>query len=171
MHRPFLQMPDPRLRRVATPVPEIDDRIRALWNEMLMAMYAMPGVGLAAPQFGEPLRLAVLDCSDGRNSPVRMANPELLDASEAMREHEEGSPNIPGHFARISRPAKVDVRYVDEQGATVDRRFEGLWSTSVQHQIDHLNGKLFIDHLTPMKRRMILAKHTKAVARSAKGKD
>ena len=163
MTRPFLMVPDKRLRTVCASVDAVDDGVRAVWREMLAAMYAMPGVGLAGPQIGEMRRLAVVDCVG--DAPVRMTNPEGLHASVKLREHEEGSPNMPGLFAMVERPRAVTVRYLDEQGDVVERDFVGLWATSVQHQIDHLNGKLFIDHLSPVKRKMLLAKHAKNMKR------
>ena len=163
MTRPFLMVPDKRLRTVCPPVEAVDDKVRAVWDEMLGAMYAMPGVGLAGPQIGEMRRLAVVDCVG--DAPVRMANPEVLHASAKLREHEEGSPNMPGLFAKVERPRAITARYLDEQGAVVERDFVGLWATSVQHQIDHLNGKLFIDHLSAVKRKMLLAKHAKNMKR------
>jgi len=163
MTRPFLMVPDKRLRTVCAPVEAVDDGVRAVWDEMLSAMYAMPGVGLAGPQIGEMRRLAVVDCVG--DAPVRMANPEVLHASVKLRAHEEGSPNMPGLFATVERPRAITVRYLDEQGEVVERDFVGLWATSVQHQIDHLNGKLFIDHLSPVKHKMLLAKHAKNMKR------
>jgi len=165
MTRPFLMAPDKRLRTVCPAVETVDEHIRTVWDEMLAAMYAMPGVGLAGPQIGEMLRIAVVDCSDARDEPVRMANPEVLHASAKLRTHEEGSPNIPGLFAKVERPRAITARYLDENGAQVERDFVGLWATSVQHQIDHLNGKLFVDHLSPVKRKMLLAKHAKNMKR------
>jgi len=165
MTRPFLMYPDKRLRTVCPAVEAVDDNLRAVWDEMLAAMYAMPGVGLAGPQIGEMQRLAVVDCSEGRDSPVRMANPEVLHESAKLAEHEEGSPNIPGLWAKVSRPRAITARYFDVQGEVVERDFVGLWATSVQHQIDHLNGKLFVDHLSPVKRKMLLAKHAKNMKR------
>ncbi|MBL4806508.1 MAG: peptide deformylase [Rhodobacteraceae bacterium] len=161
MTRPFLTYPDKRLKAVCPLVDTVDDHVRAVWDEMLKAMYDMPGVGLAAPQIGEMLRLAVVDCSDKRDQPLRMANPEILHSSGIFREHEEGSPNIPNLWAMVSRPRAVTVRFLDENNELVERDYVGLWATSVQHQIDHLNGKLFIDRLSAMKRKMILAKHAK----------
>ncbi len=163
MTRPFLMAPDKRLRTVCVPVEAVDGGVRAVWDEMLAAMYAMPGVGLAGPQIGEMRRLAVVDCVG--DAPVRMANPEVLHASVKLRAHEEGSPNIPGLFAKVERPRAITARYLDEQGEVVERDFVGLWATSVQHQIDHLNGKLFIDHLSPVKRKMLMAKHVKNMKR------
>lgn len=157
----FLIWPDRRLTLVAAPVAEIDDEARALWARMEALMYAMPGVGLAAPQIGAPLRLAVVDCEEGRRAPIHLANPELLEASAEMRAHDEASPNLPGVFARVERPAAVRVRYLDRDGAVAERWFEGLWSTSVQHQIDHLDGRLYFHRLGPVKRRMLLDRYAK----------
>lgn len=157
--------PDKRLKTVCAPVQSIDDGIRAIWDEMLNAMYGMPGVGLAAPQIGEMQRLAVVDCSGTHNAAIRMANPEILHASAKMNEHDEASPNLPGLSGKVSRPRAVTVRYMDENGDTVEKDFVQLWATSVQHQIDHLNGKLFIDHLSPVKRKMLIAKHAKNMKR------
>ncbi len=165
MTRPFLMYPDKRLRTVCAPVAVVDDRVRAVWRDMLAAMYAMPGVGLAAPQIGEMQRLAVVDASDSHDAPLRMANPEVLHASGILREHQEGSPNIPGLWAMVKRPRAITARYLDENGIVVEKDFVGLWANSVQHQIDHLNGKLFIDHLSPIKRKMLLAKHAKNMKR------
>jgi peptide deformylase len=164
--RPFLIYPDKRLRAIAAPVEAVDDEVRALWDEMLEAMYAMPGVGLAANQIGMLKRVCVVDCSPGQDKPIRMANPEILHASIEFRDYEEGSPNLPGLSATVSRPRAVTVRYLDESGEQVEKDFVKLWATSVQHQIDHLNGKLFFDHLKPVKRKMLLAKHAKNVRRA-----
>ena len=158
----FLLWPDKRLKTVAEPVEKVGDEEVAIWNRMLKAMYAMPGVGLAAPQIGVMRRLAVVDCSeDGAPDPIRLANPELLESSSETRNHDEASPNLPGVHARVTRPALAKVRYLDEGGATVERWFEGLWATSVQHQIDHLNGMIFVDRLSRMKRRMVLDRYAK----------
>lgn len=161
MKRTILQWPDKRLRTAASPVSQITDEIRTLWDDMIDTMEAMPGVGLAAPQIGVMLRLAVVDASDNRGAPIRLANPEILEASREMNIHDEGSPCLPGVSAKIKRPAKVLVRYLNDKG-TVDRReFTGLWATSVQHQIDHLNGKLYFHNLSKMKRDMLLKKASK----------
>ncbi|MFV0472754.1 MAG: peptide deformylase [Pikeienuella sp.] len=157
----FLIWPDRRLSARATPVERIGEAERALWERMLTAMYAMPGVGLAAPQIGVPLRLAVVDCAETGRAPIRLANPELVEISTETREHEEASPNLPGVSARIARPASVLVRYLDETGESRERRFDGLWATSDQHQIDHLDGKLYFHRLGPVKRRMLLDRHAK----------
>ncbi len=159
--RPFLIWPDKRLRTPAQTVGKIDDRVNDIWRDMLDSMYAMPGVGLGAPQIGIMERLAVVDCSSDQSEPIRMANPEVLHASARLNVHEEGSPNVPGHFAKVSRPRAVTVRYTNEHGDEVEREFVQLWATSVQHQIDHLNGVMFFDHLSPLKRKMLLSKHSK----------
>lgn len=161
MLRPFLIYPDKRLKAVAIPVEKVDANIHALWDEMLAAMYLMPGVGLAAPQIGVSRRVIVVDASPTSDSPLRLANPEVLSTSEAQNSHSEGSPNLPGLRAEVTRPAEVTVRFLDRDGVTVERSLSGLWATSVQHQIDHLNGMLFFDRLGPVKRRMLLTKHAK----------
>ncbi|WBU53857.1 peptide deformylase [Paracoccus sp. SCSIO 75233] len=159
--RPFLPYTDRRLHIPADPVEAVGESIRMIWDDMVDTMEAMPGVGLAAPQIGIMLRLAVVDASDKRGQAVRMANPEILHASVKMRDHDEASPNLPGVFARISRPRAVTVRFLNEENETEDRDFVGLWATSVQHQIDHLNGKLYVDHLSPLRRKMLVAKSAK----------
>ena len=161
MIRPCLPWPDPRLRTPAAPVEAITDTIRAHWTDMIDTMEAMPGVGLAAPQIGVMLRLAVVDASETRGQVVRMANPEVLHASVQMRAHDEASPNLPGVWARIERPRAVTVRFLNDQGAIEERDFVGLWATSVQHQIDHLNGKMYFHHLSKLKRDMLLRRAQK----------
>ncbi|HMQ42682.1 MAG TPA: peptide deformylase, partial [Paracoccus sp. (in: a-proteobacteria)] len=138
---------------------------RMIWDDMIDTMEAMPGVGLAAPQIGIMLRLAVVDASEKRGQAVRMANPEVLHASVQFRDYEEASPNLPGVSARISRPRAVTVRFLNDQGEIEDRDFVGLWATSVQHQIDHLNGRLYVDHLTPLRRKMLVTKSAKLAKR------
>jgi peptide deformylase len=121
----------------------------------------MPGYGLAAVQIGVPLRLAVVDCSTERGQAILMANPQVLRASGQMREHDEASPNLPGVSAVISRPRAVTLRYMNAAGEIEDRDFVHLWATSAQHQVDHLAGKMFFDHLSPLKRKMLIAKAEK----------
>ncbi|MBB3711168.1 peptide deformylase [Limimaricola variabilis] len=161
MTRPFLRWPHATLRKPAAPVAEITDEIRAIWDEMIEAMEAMPGVGLAAPQIGVSLRLAVVDASDGRGQAVRMANPEILHASVQLREHEEASPNLPGVSAVISRPRAVTARFLNAEGEIEERDFVGLWATSLQHQIDHLEGRMYFDRLSRLKRDRLVAKARK----------
>lgn len=161
----FLAYPDKRLRTVCADVETITDDVKQIWQDMLNSMYAMPGVGLGANQIGVGLRLAVVDCSDGHNEPVRKANPKGLHASAKLRIDEEGSPNVPGVWAKIERPRAMTVEYMDENGVRVEKDFVGLWATSVQHQIDHLDGKMFFDHLSPVKRKMLQAKAAKLAKR------
>jgi len=158
----FVMWPDKRLKTAAEDVVAIDDAVRAIWAQMVDAMEAMPGVGLAAVQLGIMRRLAVVDASEARGQAVLMANPEVLHASAQMREHEEASPNLPGVYAKISRPRAVTVRFLNESGAVEERDFVGLWATSVQHQIDHLAGRMYFDHLSKMKRDMLVKKARKA---------
>lgn len=167
--RPFVPWPDARLRQAAEPVEAVTDDIRAIWEDMIDTMEAMPGygVGLAAPQIGVMLRLAVVDASDTRGQAVRLANPEIVAASEQLQDHEEASPNIPVVSAKIRRPALVTVAYLDEAGDRVERQFDGLWATSVQHQIDHLEGRVFLDRVKPVKRQMLLRKLEKLGRRRA----
>lgn len=159
--RPFLRWPDPRLRTAADPVEGITDDVRAIWQDMIETMDAMPGVGLAAPQIGVMFQLAVVDASDGRNRRIRLANPQILDVSQATNGHEEASPNLPGVYAKIIRPRDVAVRFMDETGTYVRRDFVGLEATSVQHQIDHLQGKMYFDRLSKVKRDMLLRRARK----------
>lgn len=158
MIRPCLPWPNKALRTPAEEVREITDDIRAIWQDMIDTMEAMPGVGLAAVQFGVMKRLAVVDASEDRGRAIRMANPEIIDASAVMREHLEASPNLPGVSAKIKRPRGVKVRFLGEDGALHEQDFVGLWATSVQHQIDHLNGRMFFDHLSRTKRDMLIRK-------------
>ena len=160
--RPILRWPDPRLRRRAATVEAVTDATRALWDEMIAVMEAMPGVGLAAPQLGVMERLAVVDASEARGQAIRMANPEILDASREMAERSEASPCLPGVSAVVRRPARVTVRFLNEAGVIDRRELEGLWAVSVQHQIDHLEGRMFFDRLSRVKRDMILRRAKKA---------
>jgi len=158
MIRPCLQWPRQVLRRPAADVAEITPEIHAIWADMVDTMEAMPGYGLAAVQIGVPLRLAVVDCSTGRGQAVLMANPVVLHASAQLRPHDEASPNLPGVSATIERPRAVMVQFLNAQGALEERDFVELWATSAQHQIDHLAGKMYFDHLSVVKRSMLIAK-------------
>jgi peptide deformylase len=159
--RPCLPWPHKSLRTPAVPVDAITDDIRAIWDDMIDTMVAMPGVGLAAPQIGVGLSLAIVSAAGTREGTIRLANPVLLGASVELREHDEASPNLPGVWARLKRPAQVWVRYLDTSGETVEREFSGLAATSVQHQLDHLAGRMYFDNLSPLKRKMLLAKAEK----------
>jgi len=163
MIRPFVPYPDKRLKTVCEPVEAVTDEVRGIWADMVETMDAMPGVGLAAPQIGVMLRLAVVDCSEERGQAVLLANPEVLHASAKLREHEEASPNLPGVSAVIKRPRAVTVRFLNTAGQVEEKDFVGLWATSVQHQIDHLNGRMYFDNLSKVKRDMLLRKARKGV--------
>ncbi|MFT3690755.1 peptide deformylase [Paenirhodobacter sp.] len=159
--RPYIPYDDRRLHTPAEPVTAVTETVRMIWDDMIETMEAMPGVGLAAPQIGIMLRLAVVDASDKRGQAVRMANPEVLHASVQLRKHDEASPNLPGVSAVIERPRAVTVRFLNDRGEVEERDFVGLWATSVQHQIDHLNGRTYLDHLSPLRRKMLVQKAKK----------
>ena len=159
--RTCLPWPDKRLRTKAEDVAEITDEVRAIWQDMIDTMEAMPGVGLAATQIGVMLRLAVVDGSTERGKAVRLANPEILHSSIELREHDEASPNLPGVSAKVKRPRAVTVKFLNENGMIDRRDFVGIEATSVQHQIDHLNGRMYFDRLSKVKRDMLLRKAKK----------
>ena len=161
MSRSVVPWTHPCLRRAASPIEKITPEIEDIWRDMIAVMEAMPGVGLAAPQLGLDMALAVVDASTERGKAIRMANPEILHSSIEPRDHEEGSPNLPGVWAKVTRPRAVTVRFLNAQGQWDRHDFVGLWATSVQHQIDHLQGKMFFDRLTRMKRDMIIKKARK----------
>ncbi|SLN17088.1 Peptide deformylase 1 [Aquimixticola soesokkakensis] len=161
--RKCIPWPDRVLRTPAKEVSAITPEVEAVWQDMIDTMEAMPGYGMGAPQIGVSLRLAVVDCSTERGQVVRMANPEVLHASVKLREHEEASPNLVGVSAKIERPRAVTVRFLNAAGEIEERDFVGLWATSVQHQIDHLNGKMYFDHLKPVKRQMLIKKAQKRI--------
>lgn len=160
--RPFIPWPDNRLRTAAADVGPVTDEHRAIWADMIDTMEAMPGVGLAAPQIGVMLRLAVVDASDERGRAIRMADPEIVSATDAVNTYPEASPNLPGVSAKITRPARVTVAFTDHFGMRVRQEFVDLWATSVQHQIDHLAGRMYFDRLSRMKREMLLKKARKS---------
>ncbi|MEM6635958.1 MAG: peptide deformylase [Pseudomonadota bacterium] len=161
---PILIHPDPRLKKMAAPVDKPSDELRRLAEDMLETMYDAPGIGLAAPQVGVPVRLLVMDCKnedDAPPKPMVLLNPSVVWRSEAMSTYEEGCLSIPEQYADVERPEEVEVSWMDLDGAQNSQRFEGLWATCVQHEIDHLDGKLFIDYLGPLKRQMITRKMVK----------
>ncbi len=158
MKRDILIHPDPRLKKACAPVADLSDELRKLADDMLETMYDAPGIGLAAPQVGVLSRLIVLDCvkeEGAKPRPLVMFNPEVVSASEETSVYEEGCLSIPEQYADVTRPAEVEVQWIDRNGVVQREGFDGLWATCVQHEIDHLNGKLFIDYLGPMKRQMI----------------
>ncbi|MEM7743455.1 MAG: peptide deformylase [Pseudomonadota bacterium] len=174
MKRPILIHPDPRLKKVCEPVPDITDGVRALAQDMLDTMYDAPGIGLAAPQVGVNARMLVMDCSKRDEStdppqPMCLINPEITAASDTLSEYEEGCLSIPEIFANVTRPEAVTVRYLDADGNEHERDFEGLWAVCVQHEVDHLNGKLFIDYLSQMRRQLITSKMKKLKRERARG--
>jgi len=163
--RPFVAWPDRRLRTPAAPVEAVDDGVRAIWQDMIDTMVAMPGVGLAAPQIGVMLRLAVVDETGTGHAAFRLANPEIVASAAELSRHEEASPNLPGVSAMLERPEWVEVVYLDESGTRRRRRFSGLASTSVQHQIDHLDGRMYFDRLGRVKRQMLIERARKLARR------
>ncbi|NOD36375.1 MULTISPECIES: peptide deformylase [unclassified Ruegeria] len=164
MKRNILIHPDPRLKKVCAPVGDLTDELRKLADDMLETMYDAPGIGLAAPQIGVLDRLIVLDCvkEEGETPrPLIMFNPEVIASSDETNVYEEGCLSIPDQYAEVTRPKVVDVTWMDQNGNLQQETFDGLWATCVQHEIDHLNGKLFIDYLKPLKRQMITRKMQK----------
>ncbi|OWU86070.1 peptide deformylase [Oceanicola sp. 22II-s10i] len=162
MKRPILIHPDLRLKKVAEPVADISDELRKLADDMLETMYDAPGIGLAAPQVGINSRLIVMDCvKEGTPKPYVMFNPRVIARSEEKNVYEEGCLSIPEQYGEVTRPAEVDVQWIDRDGKEHVEAFDKLWATCVQHEIDHLDGKLFIDYLSPMKRQMITRKMQK----------
>ncbi|WP_200812480.1 peptide deformylase [Roseisalinus antarcticus] len=162
--RSILIHPDPRLKTAADPVASVTDDVRRLADDMLETMYDAPGIGLAAPQVGILKQMLVMDCVKDDAEPPRpmvLMNPEVTWASDETNVYEEGCLSIPEQFADVERPASVEVRWMDLDGASRTERFDGLWATCVQHEIDHLRGKLFIDYLKPLKRQMITRKMVK----------
>ena len=167
--REIIKLPDPRLRLVSKPVQRIDDEVRTLVADMLETMYAAPGIGLAAVQVGVPLRVVTLDLAkkEEPKKPQVVINPEVLWSSEERGTYEEGCLSIPEIYEEIERPAQVKVRYMDLDGKTVEVDANGLLATCLQHEIDHLNGVLLIDHLSRLKRDRIVKKFAKAAKREA----
>lgn len=166
-HRDIIIIPDKRLRLVSEPVKSIDGEVKKLVDEMFEAMYAAPGIGLAAIQLAVPRRVVTLDISkkDEEKRPQAFINPEVVWASEDSSVYEEGCLSIPDYYEEVERPARVKVRYVDIGGETREVDAEGLLSTCLQHEIDHLNGVLFIDHISKLKRDRVMKKFAKAAKR------
>lgn len=170
--RNILIHPDPRLKKVATPVATVNDDLRRLADDMLETMYDAPGIGLAAPQIAVMSRMLVMDCAkedDATPEPMVLINPEVTWRSEEHNVYEEGCLSIPEQYAEVERPTEVEVSWTDLDGQARRERFDGLWATCVQHEIDHLDGKLFIDYLKPLKRQMITRKMQKLKREMARG--
>jgi len=161
---PIITAPDPRLKKKCAPVDQVDDEIRTLMDDMLETMYHAPGIGLAAPQVGVTKRVLVVDVSDDddKNKPVCMANPEVTWSSDEKNVYEEGCLSVPEQYADVKRPKKVRISYLDRDNKAQEIEADGMLATCVQHEIDHLEGVLFVDYLSSIKRGMILRKVQKA---------
>ena len=161
--KPLIILPDPLLRQVSKPVERVDDSLRRLADDMLETMYDAHGIGLAAIQIGLPMRLLVIDLAkeDDEPAPHVFVNPEILESSDERSVYEEGCLSIPEYYAEVERPASVRVKYVDRDGREQEIKAEGLMATCLQHEIDHLNGVLFIDHISKLKRDMVMRKFRK----------
>ena len=166
---PIVEVPDPRLKTVSTPVEKVDDELRALIADMFETMYDAPGIGLAAIQVGVPKRVIVMDLQeeeDEEGKPIKaprvFINPEILDPADELSTYTEGCLSVPDQFADVDRPATCRVKWLDEQGAAHDEVFTGLLATCIQHEMDHLEGIVFLDHLSRLKRQMLMKKLEKA---------
>lgn len=158
---PIIEVPDPRLKTISTPVESVDEATRTLVADMFETMYAAPGIGLAAIQVGVAKRLLVIDLQEegeGVKNPRVFINPEFSEPSEELSVYNEGCLSIPEQFAEVTRPVSIRCRWLDETGAAHDERIDGLLATCLQHEVDHLNGIVFTDHLSRMKREMVLKK-------------
>jgi len=151
----ILRYPDPRLHKVARPVSAVDERIRRLVDDMLETMYAAEGVGLAATQVDEHERVIVIDTSEARDEPIVLINPEIVETSEEIAISEEGCLSVPEIYDKVARHARVKVRALDRSGASRELEAEGLLAVAVQHEMDHLLGKVFVEYLSPLKRSRI----------------
>ena len=167
---PIITAPDPRLKRKCAAVEAVDEKVRTLMDDMLETMYAAPGIGLAAPQVGIPRRVIVVDIAreEEERTPYRMANPEVVRVSEKFASYEEGCLSLPEHYAEVTRPLEATIRFLDENNERCEIEVEGMLATCIQHEIDHLDGVLFVDHISKLKRDMILKKLVKAKRAEAK---
>ncbi|MBS7542300.1 peptide deformylase [Ancylobacter oerskovii] len=178
--RPLVIIPDTRLRLVSDPIVRVDARVRALVDDMFETMYDAPGIGLAAVQIGVPERIVTVDVGkrrakeedgdeEGEKNPIALINPEIVSASEELSVYQEGCLSIPDYYEDVERPARVRVRYMDLDGETREIDADGLLATCVQHEIDHLNGVLFIDHISKLKRDRVIKKFTKVARERERG--
>jgi peptide deformylase len=167
--RPIIALPDKRLRLVSEPVARVDDDVRKLVADMFETMYEAPGVGLAAIQVGVPKRVVTIDATRGEEEkqPIALINPEIVWSSEEKIAHEEGCLSIPEYLDEVARPERVKVRFLDLEGRAHELEADGLLARVVQHEIDHINGVLFIDHLSKLKRDRVIKKYAKAAKREA----
>lgn len=167
--KPLIILPDPLLRQVSTPIERVDAELQKLADDMLETMYEAPGIGLAAIQVGVPRRLLVIDVSkEGEDKrPLVFINPEIITSSDERSVYEEGCLSIPDYYAEVERPAMVTVKSIDREGKEQLTEADGLLATCLQHEIDHLNGVLFIDHISRLKREMVIKKFTKAAKSKA----
>ncbi|TNE42478.1 MAG: peptide deformylase [Sphingomonadales bacterium] len=168
---PILEAPDPRLRTISTPVEEIDDALQTLIDDMFETMYEAPGIGLAAIQVGVPKRILVIDLQEPESdeedakpvrNPMVFINPQILQESDQFSVYNEGCLSVPDQFAEVERPATIRASWMDREGRIHEQTLEGLLATCLQHEIDHLEGVLFIDHLSRLKRDMVMKKLQKA---------
>ena len=166
---PIIIAPDPRLRMKAVPVDQVDEEVRVFMENMLETMYAASGIGLAAPQVGDGRSVIVVDCARKGEAltPIKMANPEIIEVSAEQNIHEEGCLSLPEHYAEVARPKSIRMRYLDDTNSIRELNAEGLLATCIQHEIDHLAGVLFIDHISSLKRNMILRKLKKVKKQSS----
>ncbi|HEY9035848.1 MAG TPA: peptide deformylase [Pseudomonadales bacterium] len=158
----ILEFPDPRLRKKAAPIATVDDGIRALADNMLETMYAAPGIGLAATQVNVQKQLVVIDLSDEKNAPLVLINPKYAVIDPEPREYQEGCLSVPGYYETVCRPQRIRVTALDREGRTLDFEADGLLAVCIQHECDHLDGKLFVDYLSALKRQRIRQKLEKA---------
>ncbi|MCA0318323.1 MAG: peptide deformylase [Proteobacteria bacterium] len=167
--REIIVIPDTRLKLVSEPVAGVDAEVRRLADDMLETMYEAPGIGLAAIQIAVPKRIVTIDLArkDEPKAPIVLINPEITWTSDELSVYEEGCLSIPEYYEEVERPAKCMVRYLDLEGKTIELMCEGLLATCVQHELDHLNGVLFIDHLSRLKRDRVMKKYSKAAKREA----
>ena len=158
--RPILTVPDPVLKQVSKRVDAVTDATRALMDDMLETMYAAPGIGLAAVQIGEPVRVIVMDLAKegDKPEPRYFVNPEILESNDEKQTYEEGCLSVPDFYDEVERPSRVKLRYLNYQGEQIEEWAEGMYAVCIQHEMDHLQGTLFIDHLSRLKRQMVLKK-------------
>ncbi|MBF7684101.1 peptide deformylase [Acinetobacter sp. B5B] len=165
---PILSFPDPRLRIIAKPVEQVTAEIRTLAQDMFDTMYDAPGIGLAATQIDQHIQLIVMDLSENKDQPMVFINPKVTPLTDEMQQYEEGCLSIPQVYDKVERPARVRIEYTDLEGQHIDTEADGLLAVCIQHEMDHLNGKLFVDYLSPLKRQRAREKVEKYVRQCEK---